>query len=513
MPASQLRRVHRLHLRSSHETLNRRGAILLEDALRTASLPDGGGSRLLLVRLLSLGRFRASIAPASLALLIEQRVRECCARAVSAQDPSAPMASAVYFRDEVEPYVSLAVRLAKQGSVDAWFWPLAARGWNPGMSRDDALLVLLAGICQTEAAWAGVLSLVRVLLNEDALSPVLGSLRRQHGVALMGLFGWSAPTLAPAAVARPRADPRRIAIPADWRTIAANWIRSWGGEDARSLWLAGVLSTLAARENGQAFATLTSDAMHEARRLIGAFLAADLRPESLATAGDITLEKPGAQAATDARLNPEPGSQASEGQDDTPEKSEALTWTDANAGIEPRSQSFDGRDDSVTSPLIAAPVVQKELTYFGGLFFLIGAMQRTGLPDWLQSSPEMAQWEFPALILRAIARRLRASEDDPVLMALFCSPQEIPAEVDTAIRIWISKLRRWCRRIARVGFHSLICRPGRITFTETHIDVAFHAADADIRVRKAGLDIDPGWTPWLGRVIHFHYLSRDEFDV
>jgi hypothetical protein len=27
----------------------------------------------------------------------------------------------------------------------------------------------------------------------------------------------------------------------------------------------------------------------------------------------------------------------------------------------------------------------------------------------------------------------------------------------------------------------------------------------DIEVRRAGLDLDPGWVPWLGRVVTFGY--------
>ena len=42
---------------------------------------------------------------------------------------------------------------------------------------------------------------------------------------------------------------------------------------------------------------------------------------------------------------------------------------------------------------------------------------------------------------------------------------------------------------------------GRVAFTDTHVDVLFDLGHADIRVRRAGLDIDPGWVPWLGRVV------------
>jgi hypothetical protein len=27
----------------------------------------------------------------------------------------------------------------------------------------------------------------------------------------------------------------------------------------------------------------------------------------------------------------------------------------------------------------------------------------------------------------------------------------------------------------------------------------------DLRIRWAGLDLDPGWLPWLGRVVSFRY--------
>jgi hypothetical protein len=40
--------------------------------------------------------------------------------------------------------------------------------------------------------------------------------------------------------------------------------------------------------------------------------------------------------------------------------------------------------------------------------------------------------------------------------------------------------------------------------------VFFDLAAADVRVRRSGLDIDPGWVPWLGRVVRFHYLHPDE---
>jgi hypothetical protein len=30
---------------------------------------------------------------------------------------------------------------------------------------------------------------------------------------------------------------------------------------------------------------------------------------------------------------------------------------------------------------------------------------------------------------------------------------------------------------------------------------------ADLRVRRRGLDRDPGWVPWYGRIVAFHYAD------
>jgi hypothetical protein len=49
-------------------------------------------------------------------------------------------------------------------------------------------------------------------------------------------------------------------------------------------------------------------------------------------------------------------------------------------------------------------------------------------------------------------------------------------------------------------------RPGRISSTPTHIDLYFGINDVDMRVRRLGLDIDPGWLPWFGKVLSYHYV-------
>jgi hypothetical protein len=79
---------------------------------------------------------------------------------------------------------------------------------------------------------------------------------------------------------------------------------------------------------------------------------------------------------------------------------------------------------------------------------------------------------------------------------------------DAPLAAWRQLLRRYCRVHARIGLHDLIVRPGRIAATPTHIDVFLDARSVDLRIRRAGLDVDPGWLPWIGRVLRFHYRDN-----
>lgn len=81
---------------------------------------------------------------------------------------------------------------------------------------------------------------------------------------------------------------------------------------------------------------------------------------------------------------------------------------------------------------------------------------------------------------------------------------------ELALRSWRYALRRWCRRFSRMGLHDVVVRFGHVAATKTHIDVFFNHRQADVRLRKSGMDINPGWTPWLGRIITFHYVDGDD---
>jgi len=469
-----LRKVQTLHLRSVQQSLLQRGAILIEDGLRTASIPGADGSRLLIVRRLSLGTIESTWSPMSVSLLIESRFRQLSASAVHAEDPQAENAAAVFFRDEVEPYLALALRIALGKETTAWFWKQAVSNWRPEMPRRGALRRLLYSILFTAPGAHSVLHLVQTLLRAHALEALLSALEPEDGTLLLQAFGWAPSDFS-------NRELHAVSHPLLFRSspeieILVNNCNTWGETDDRSLWLASILLVM------------VTPAMHHSPHLAQHALSLILRARVASVRN--TGSTPRFREKTFSG-QPIESAEIPLGQSST---------------FEPAQVSME----AILEKIISIGNSAHEVTCRAGLFFLLPVMERTGLPKWLEENRETHGPSFAMQILRHFVRRLKTPASDPVWDLLEEIKECAPADL---IQLWVSRLRSYCRRLARIGLQTVICRAGRISVTPTHLDVQFPASDADIRIRRTGLDIDPGWLPWFGRVVHFHYLSRGDFDA
>jgi hypothetical protein len=149
-------------------------------------------------------------------------------------------------------------------------------------------------------------------------------------------------------------------------------------------------------------------------------------------------------------------------------------------------------------------------TAAGGLLFLLPVLERVGFAKWAEEhgTGEPQPEVLAAEIFHQLLTRLGVSEDDPtweLALPTIGAPGRARATLD---ELWLTTCRRFLRRRARIGLASLVLRPARVALTATHVDVFFRLTTADVRIRRAGLDIDPGWVPWFGRVVAFHYGDR-----
>jgi hypothetical protein len=188
-------------------------------------------------------------------------------------------------------------------------------------------------------------------------------------------------------------------------------------------------------------------------------------------------------------------------------------------------------DEAVATPWLAP-------TDAGGILFLLPILARLGIEALADRLGEDGD-RFASRVCRAALRRLEIDADD-ACWSMFgeaplngcCDPGPPPAvwnvaelrppkgcaaigalparweradRLDALADLWLHAARRRLRRSAGIGLASLVLRPARLNATATHIDVHFRLRDIDLRVRRMGLDIDPGWLPWFGRVVGFHF--------
>jgi hypothetical protein len=157
-------------------------------------------------------------------------------------------------------------------------------------------------------------------------------------------------------------------------------------------------------------------------------------------------------------------------------------------------------------------------TEWGGLLFLLHVAGELDLPAELARDPggRSLRWWLHrlALVLAPTA------EADPAALAFAgLGPDAVPPSVGEppaadAERAVVAALGRRCadrlgERLADAAPDRLaqVCRRrAAVTADPSWIDVRMAADDVDTDVRRAGLDLDPGWLPWLGAVVRFVYV-------
>ncbi len=510
--SASLRTIQHLRVTAAQESALRRWLPQLEDALRCASLPDPG-ARLLLVRHLNLGRLPQGVDSTALSRRLEQRFAETAARWVDGAGSDALQAEQVHFASALDARIELARRLLRGQRCDAWYWRAAVSEWRPGQPRIHALQAMLSTLrAWPEAriavpAWAAAVdeadtqALLRALLTEAeqqaaalpapdagrpgtrrqaALHPDPASQGHSTGPspANVGQDGSGAPV-----------PPGQVGAPSP--SAAAN-------QDHRPLEHPGI--DAGHRRALSSVAAQGSVANAPAAPVDGCLPRPSVAPTGAPTDRDAspnlqllpsgTLER--APVATEARPEPDQRQVRPDG-------------AQVAEPIEPFTRELAARPAAAAAP---GELPLGAISRAAGLMFLLPVLARLGLPSACEAAGT-APRELSCAVLRGALRRLRVPPDDPAWA--LCPPTASPvvsmepSDMESEARLWLTRSRHWLRRHARIGLASLVLRPGRIACTPTHIDLFFPLDAADLRVRRLGLDSDPGWLPWLGRVVQFHF--------
>jgi hypothetical protein len=540
--------VEHLRLRAESESAIRHSLPALEDAFRTASLPDAG-ARLICVRRLHLGQIPSNASPQGLARRIEQRFAAADWPVVHAGDASGDDAQAVWFRDPFEAHEIAALRLATGHPLDAWFWPLALPGVM-AQPPDQRFRATAFAIAATEEAPGALPAWTASLVRAGYRERLIAVLRPGDGHALLRAAGVShgpveraTTTLArftdepdvqltngpvddreifvEAMVGRPsgcamhsRPSQRTTRRPAAAveRTVEPAWDGIRGTAPAADV----DAPTHPARETAQAHhAHETAAVVAQQTDIERQALASPARHDELA--GDPLAGADNTQAAVAQSAAFVAGEQVARHSSQPLTARDARQPSDADARDRSAGDAYEALASPWRLPYAAA-------TSAGGLLFLLPVLEQVGFGKWAaERGPAEPEPEvLAAEILNLLLSRLRVAEDDPVweLAAAFRPKPEATGELEgqrgfrlqaeggVHAETWLAACRRFLRRRVRIGFASLVLRRARLAITSTHVDVFFGLSAADLRIRRAGLDIDPGWVPWFARVVSFHYEDR-----
>lgn len=159
-------------------------------------------------------------------------------------------------------------------------------------------------------------------------------------------------------------------------------------------------------------------------------------------------------------------------------------------------------------------------TAYGGLLFLLRPLAMLGMPERAASDPATAERPIDE-VLHYFARHVCVlTPDDPAALAFAGHPPDDPPPTDRPAQpelvAWMDRelegLRSWLVDVLDGASGDIdplawICRRRALVTGEPGwIELAFSHDDANVTLRRTGLDLDPGWIPWLGAVVRFRYV-------
>jgi hypothetical protein len=162
------------------------------------------------------------------------------------------------------------------------------------------------------------------------------------------------------------------------------------------------------------------------------------------------------------------------------------------------------------------------LTRFAGLLFLLGALDELGLPAAVTTAAPLARRPLRWSLHRLALSLAPLEPDDPAALAFAGLPpdaeppgdDEVPQseaetlELGRLARSVVEHLRERLEQPHATPDELLdfVCRRrGEIVFDPAWLEVRLPLDEVSIELRRAGLDLDPGWLAWLGCVVRFVY--------
>lgn len=502
------RHVSRTFVRMDAHTSRTRVNFYLEEALRLVSLPGEDEGRVYHFRRISLLALPADAPRTVWIERLQHAVLAQAREAVHGASAQSHHASAVFFHHEQEAFELILRSAFAPASKPAWFWQPAV-GLSPDVPRADRVAILLEHLREQRTPREAAAILLAAI---DGASPNTLLSALPTFAARDWLRSLEATGTAPL-------DVRPIEVSEGKLLLLQSAVDDFGPHDDRTLWLATQIA-ITMSPSSQSLATAVKRAHATLQRLASQHL----------KSGD-SFAKPATQPVSPHVLRFD-----DDGAITVPHTSPGSTAPEAARGI-----SAPISTESPAPNRHKSAELRGDRTSAAGLYFLLNALHHLNILAAFERCPVLADKGLAAHLLRKLAMDAGGSPDDIIfsvvaselhahpsfqlspsdLDTLRSTPQAFPKgyalspssplSADRFLRLWALAVRRWCSRAGGISAREIIVRPGRVWLTRSDLDVTLSLSDADIRIRRLGLDIDPGWVSWLGPyglVVRFHYRGR-----
>jgi hypothetical protein len=529
------RYVRRSYLKINSSASRYRVSHALEEGLRLASLPGEEEGRLYCFRHFSLPGIPAGANRKVWMEEIQQALSVLAAHAVHGTDPRAREAQAVYFHHEQEALETLLRSALYSQMAPEWF-AASILGVPRAATSSSQVQTILERLRQPTTPAGAAAATILAAIGPSDPAPLLAA------IPSFKIREWVRELENRKNV---RAEAPPLKLPGQIRGMLQQAASYFGWQDPGTLWLAALAVTCLSP------ASLASGtAVKRARATLWSLEAAEPRysPESQQSpdrAFSLMRHTRPLTFNDDDEL--EPTSRSVD--------SSAVSIPDVRFESEaPAKPPSEAIPESISAPLTSqlqakplrrlpspgtSPALLGEPTRAAGLYFLLNALHRLRIAAVLERCPVLAEAAFVDHILKRLAAYAGVAADDPILSCLhpeqveftlppdvlatlhgnpeawpanFAAPARALFESGDLLRLWSLAVRRWCWRSGRVTVPEIVNRQGLVWLTRSDLDVTLPLNEIDIRIRRIGLDIDPGWLPWFGefgRVVRFHYRARE----
>lgn len=145
----------------------------------------------------------------------------------------------------------------------------------------------------------------------------------------------------------------------------------------------------------------------------------------------------------------------------------------------------------------------------GGVFYLLNFMARKNTQSLLQQHQAYETLKGPWGCLYRLADLLNRKED-AALDQFFSYRMGLDSVEELKQLPPLSHAEQYQQYAEKlygslVWNSNLLSIPAQIEYTSSHLDIHYPMHRVDLEVRRVALDINPGWLPWLGQVVNFHY--------